>query len=524
MGRAQGTARQGDTHKPTDENAEPAPRADAAPPIALAPTPAASVPLAPAEVRAIFVGLMLAAFLSALNQTIIATALPTIGRHFHDFENLSWVVTAYLLTSTAVSPLFGKLSDIHGRRAIMLAGIGLFIAGSAVCAAAPNMTTLILGRGLQGLGGGGIFPLAQAIIADMITPRERGRYQAYMSIVWVTSGVGGPVLGGVLAEYLHWSLIFWLNVPLGLAAAQLTHTRLKRLPRHDRKHKLDLVGAFLMMAAAIPLLLALGWGGTRFPWTSPTIIALIAGSLALSLAFAWHIVRAPEPFLPLSVLANPVMRMGTAASSFAMAVSIALTIFVPLYYEVVHKLSASEAGLALIPLALTTPGSILSGRALIRGRQYKWVPMVGLACGIVALGVLCIWPAPPLWAVILVLCVVGTSTGTVYPVCTVSIQNAVPHAQVGIAMGAMNFFRALACALLVAVVGAIVFAGFGATPNRATGTQTIAAAATATGFDMAGVFRWVYAVSAAMLLASFIALWLMEERPLRGPTAPAPVA
>ena len=221
MNRAKGAARQHETRKPTDDMAEPVPRADAAPPVALASTAPAATPLGPAEVRAIFVGLMLAAFLSALNQTIIATALPTIGRQFGDFENLSWVVTSYLLTSTAVAPLYGKLSDIHGRRAMMLTGIGLFIAGSTVCAVAPNMTMLILGRGLQGIGGGGILPLAQAIIADMITPRERGRYQAYMSIVWVTSGVGGPVLGGVLSEHLHWSLIFWINVPLGLAAALL---------------------------------------------------------------------------------------------------------------------------------------------------------------------------------------------------------------------------------------------------------------------------------------------------------------
>ena len=172
-----------------------------------------------AEVRTIFFGLMLAAFLSALNQTIIATALPTIGRHFHDFENLSWVVTAYLLTSTAVAPLYGKLSDIWGRRAMILVAIGLFMAGSALAAAAPDMTMLILGRGLQGIGGGGILPLCQSVIADVVAPRERGRYQAYMGVVWVTSGVCGPVFGGMMAEHLHWSLIFWINVPLALGAA-----------------------------------------------------------------------------------------------------------------------------------------------------------------------------------------------------------------------------------------------------------------------------------------------------------------
>src|SRR3954451_381242 len=185
-----------------------------------------------AQIRAIVIGLMLAMFLAALNQTIVATAMPTIGRLFDDFENLSWIVTAYLLTSTAVAPLYGKLSDIWGRRAMILAAIGLFIAGSAVAAAAPDMTWLILGRGLQGIGGGGILPLCQSVIADVVAPRERGRYQAYMGVVWVTSGVFGPVVGGMMAEHLHWSLIFWVNVPLGLGAALLTNIYLKSIPRH----------------------------------------------------------------------------------------------------------------------------------------------------------------------------------------------------------------------------------------------------------------------------------------------------
>src|SRR5499427_8750099 len=193
-----------------------------------------------AEAKAIFAGLMLVVFLAALNQTIVATALPTIGRAFNDFENLSWVVTAYLLTSTAVAPLYGKLSDIYGRRATILACIGIFLAGSAVCAAAPDMTFLVLGRALQGIGGGGILPVAQAVMADSITPRERGRYQAYMGVVWVTSGIGGPILGGFLAEHFHWSLIFWLNLPLGIAAALMIQSRLKQLPRHERRHKLDI--------------------------------------------------------------------------------------------------------------------------------------------------------------------------------------------------------------------------------------------------------------------------------------------
>src|SRR5207244_10014356 len=228
------------------------------------------------EIRTIVLGLTLAMFLAALNQTIVATALPTIGRDLRNFEMLPWVVTAYLLTSTAVAPLYGKLSDIHGRRAMMLAGIGIFVAGSVMCAVAPNMFELVIGRSLQGLGGGGILPIAQSILADVIAPRARGRWQAYMGSVWVSAGALGPVLGGVLSERLHWSLVFWVNVPLGLAAALMTHQRLRGLPRHARPHKLDLIGAALMMAAALPLLLALTWGGARYPWGSPVIVALIA--------------------------------------------------------------------------------------------------------------------------------------------------------------------------------------------------------------------------------------------------------
>ena len=478
-------------------------------------------PLSHAQARAIFIGLMLAVFLAALNQTIVATALPTIGRAFGDFENLSWVVTAYLLTSTAVAPLFGKLSDIHGRRAMMLTCIGVFMAGSAACAIAPDMLMLILGRGLQGLGGGGILPVAQAIMADTIAPRERGRYQAYMGVVWVTSGVGGPILGGVLSEHLHWSLVFWLNVPLALAAAVMTYTRLRQLPRHERPHKLDILGAGLMMAAAVLLLLALTWGGTRYPWASLPILSLIVASGLFSLAFAWRLTHAPEPFLPMSVLANPVMRMATASNSFSMAASIGLTIYVPLYYEVVHHLSASDSGFALIPLALTTPGSILSGRVMMYMRHYKWVSMVGLVLGLAALGTLIWEPALPLGIVIILMAVVGFAVGTVFPVCTVSIQNAVPHHQVGVAMGAMNFFRALVSAFAVAIMGAIILTGVGVTPHTATGVGSSMIAASMMGADVAFVFRWVFAAGFAFLAAALLTLVFMEERPLRGRSEPA---
>jgi EmrB/QacA subfamily drug resistance transporter len=482
-----------------------------------------TAPLRKADVRNIFYGLMLAMFLSALNQTIVATALPTIGREFGDFENLSWVIIAYLLSSTVVSPLYGKLSDIHGRRAMMLVAIGLFIAGSAASAAAPNMALLIAGRTLQGIGGGGIVPLVQTTIADMVTPRERGRYQAYMGTSWIVAGVGGPALGGLIADHLHWSVIFWLNVPLGLIAALLTHHSMKLLPRHDRRHQLDIVGAALMIAAATLFLIALTSGGTRVPWLSPTILVLVAASLALGAALVWWLRQAPEPFLPLNVLKNPVMRMGTAATSCALGAVLGLTVYLPLYFQVVHKLSAVDAGLALIPIVvMTVPGSMLSGRSMMHLRRYKVSAIAGGIIAIAAVAAMVRWPAMPLYGAVIAVTLIGFGVGTVYPVATVSIQNAVPMHQVGTATGAMNFFRALASTLAVAVMGAILLAGLGATPERGAGVELMLENAGALGLDVAWIFRWVFVAADAFLVLALLAIVLMEERPLRGPAAKAP--
>src|SRR5262245_37382101 len=289
-----------------------------------------AAPLTRKEIHRIFHGLMLGGFLSAVNQTIVASALPTIGRELGDLHNLSWVIIAYLLSSTVVAPLYGKLSDIHGRRAMMLAALGLFVVGSALSAVAPTMAMLIVGRTLQGIGGGGIVPLMQTTVADMVTPRERGSFQAYMGTAWIVAGLVGPVLGGIIADRLHWSVIFWLNVPLGLITAWMVSRSMQRLPRHNRAHRLDMIGATLMIAAAVALLLALTSGGTRVPWISPTIFGLIALSMALTVVFAWWLRVAPEPFLPLTVLANPVLRLGTTATSAALGLMTGFIIFMPL--------------------------------------------------------------------------------------------------------------------------------------------------------------------------------------------------
>src|ERR1700716_199048 len=231
-----------------------------------APPLAPRAPLTQSEVRTILISLMLTMFLAALDQTIVATALPTIGRQFHDVSNLSWVITAYLLASTAVAPVFGTLSDIYGRRAMIIAAMSLFVLGSVLCAVAPNMPMLIVARGLQGLGGGGILPIVQTVISDIVTPRERGQYQAYFSGVWVAAGIGGPILGGVFAEHLHWSMIFWINVPLGLASLALLLPKMGKIPTFHRKRKIDWLGGLLLMGAAVGVMLGLALGGNPYLW------------------------------------------------------------------------------------------------------------------------------------------------------------------------------------------------------------------------------------------------------------------
>src|SRR5512133_3793304 len=267
-----------------------------------APSLAPPAPLSQDEVRTILMSLLLTMFLAALDQTIVATALPTIGRQFNDVSNLSWVITAYLLASTAVAPVFGTLSDIYGRRVMITVSLVLFTAGSILCAVAPNMPVLIVARGLQGLGGGGIMPVVQTVISDVVSPRERGRDQAHFSGVWMAAGLMGPVLGGVFAEHLHWSMIFWINVPLALASLAMLLPRMGKIPVFHRRRKVDWLGGLLLMASAVVFMLVLTWGGNRYLWLSPVIMAMVGASIALVLAFVWHARKADEPFLPLPLL------------------------------------------------------------------------------------------------------------------------------------------------------------------------------------------------------------------------------
>ena len=483
--------------------------------------PAPSPPLDHAAIRAIVCGIMLAAFLSALEQTIVAPALPTMGRALADVENLSWVVTAYLLAATAVTPLFGKLSDIHGRRVMLLIAIVIFIAGSVVCALAPNMPVLIAGRALQGIGGGGILPITHTIIGDLVSPIERPRYQSYTAIMFMAASIVGPLLGGVLTDYVHWTLIFWINLPLGLLALVLTDRYLRRLPRNDRPHKLDVAGAALMLMAALSMMLAMTWGGTRFPWASPSSSAWCWARACCGLAFALRLVRAPEPFIPLSVLRESTVAPVIAAGFFSIGVVIGLSIFLPLYLELVLGLSPSGSGTALIVfLAAATAGSFIAGRLMARMTHYRRVAVAGMVLGIVMLAGMAAKPAGlSLFEVAVLLAVGGTGLGVMYPFTTTIIQNVVEPHQLGVATGALNFFRMLGGAIIVAAFSAIVLGGAGIAGQGL--TLEMLSGAMKGGADLSGPFRLVFVAGAVFLLAGLIAVLVIEERPLRGPAKDA---
>jgi len=480
------------------------------------PPPPSLVYLDHAAARRIILGVLLIMLLAALDQVMVATALPTIAESLGDFENLPWVVTANLLCATAATPLYGKLSDIHGRRTMMLIAISVYAAGSLACALAPTMLTLIAGRALQGLGGGGLMPLVQTIIGDVASPRDRPRYQAYTSSTFILSTIGGPLLGGFIAQHFHWSWIFWVNLPICAVAFLLAYNVLRGLPRNERPHKVDVLGAVLMLGAAMPLMLALSWGGRRYAWTSPELLALFAVSVALWVLFGLRVSNALEPFIPLSVLRDRAIRGGVIAGFFAVGSVIALTIFMPLYAQTALGLSVTGSAWTIAALqGGATIGSIFGGRLLIRFIHYKRVPLTAMCVSLAALVPLALAPAAfsPLTAVGLVT-LLGLGVGPMFPFTVVVVQNAVAQHQLGVATGAMNFFRALGSAFIVAVFGAIVLAG---TPviRGMPGSAMLPAGRAADAFGL------VFAAALLCLAVAFAATLALDERPLRG-AEPAP--
>jgi EmrB/QacA subfamily drug resistance transporter len=473
-------------------------------------------PLQETERRGIIIGVLTAMLLAALDQTIVAPALPTIGARLGNTEYLSWVVTAYLLTATASTPLDGKLADLRGRRTVILSSLGIFVTGSTACALAPNLIVLIASRAIQGLGGGGLIALALTIVGDVVAPRERAKYQGYFAAVWALSSVAGPGLGGVLAEHLHWSMIFWLNLPIAVIAVLMMDRPLRLLRVEPREHQLDWLGAILIMATTVVFLLMLTWGGARFAWTSGPIVGLFMTFLLLNLWLTIHLQRITEPVLPMSVLGNPIVLAAAGAVFFAMAAFIGTSVYLPVYFEGVLHFAPSQAGFGLIPLMIgTVVGAAASGKVSARITHYKRIPLGGLTLGIISILYLAIQADRlPFVAVMPIIALAGAGVGTLFPVATVSVQNAVEPENLGIATATLTFLRSLGGAIGVAVLGS-VFLSYGISIQSIEAGHRLAAIDPGVDATLGSAFVFIFLLSAGFLCAGQICLVMMREKPWR---------
>ncbi|TGS15978.1 MFS transporter [Mesorhizobium sp. M2E.F.Ca.ET.209.01.1.1] len=472
--------------------------------------PKAAPLISESEKNAIIGGVLLSMLLAALDQTIVAPALPTIARALGHAEYLPWIVTGYLLTATAMSPLYGKISDVYGRRPVIYAAILIFLLGSLVSALAPNMLVLVIGRAIQGAGGGGLFALAQTVIGDLVPPRERARYAAWIAGTWAVASVAGPLLGGVFAEHLHWSLIFWINLPIGFLAMAIINNPLRKLPIAAKNHSIDGLGAGLLVIATSLLLLALNWGGSAYPWFSREILGLVACSALFWAFFALRLLKAAEPLISLDVLGNRIVLAGTLSMFLLQAANIGASVYLPVYLQSVVGLSVSQSGTAMLGLLLgTVAGATFSGRMIPRFVHYKRIAMIGVSLAIVCIGVLsAIAGHASLLEVEILTTLIGLGSGTTFPVSTISVQNAVDRAHLGVATGVLTFLRTLGGALGVAMLGAVAL-GYGL-PLAAEGSQTPIQLTSAMPFVM------IFLTAGVTLVLALIALALMPEKPLRG--------
>jgi EmrB/QacA subfamily drug resistance transporter len=456
------------------------------------------------ETLLVVLGVLLPVFMGSLDNTILASALPTIGREFGDVHNLPWLITAYLIANTAITALYGKISDIRGRRVTLLIAISLYMTGSLVCALAPNMFVLILGRVLHGLGGGGLTSTGMVVLGDVAAPKDRGKYYGYFSATYTTAGACGPALGGAIAEYLHWSVIFWMNIPLGLIAVALTLTLLRRLPRHERPHRLDFLGAFLIMTASVAFMLALSMGGVRHEWTSPPILALFATALIVGIGFIVRLRTAPEPLIPLAILGDREARLSVIANAFGWAPIVGLHIFLPVYLQNIVGMQPASAGLSVLMLAVSlniTAG--FTGWILTRQEHYKRIPMLGIALAIASVLVLA-WRAKTvtLLEFEMLLLLIGLGFGCLPPLSATVLQNNVSIHTFGSAVATMQFSRNLFATMLVAVFGVLVLAG------------VAGGGGAAAHYSVEG-FQRVFFAAAACFAIALIAVVLLKEKPLQ---------
>ncbi len=409
------------------------------------------------EIMVIIVSLMLVMLLAALDQTIVSTALPRIATELHGLDKLSWVATAYLLTSAITTPIYGKISDLFGRKKIFQVAIIIFLVGSVLAGIAQTMNQLVLARAVQGIGAGGLIALVMAIVGDVIPPRQRGKYMGYFGAVFGVSSVAGPLLGGFLTESLSWRWVFFVNIPLGIVAFMAVASRL-HLPVHKRQHSIDYLGAALLAAGSVCLLLATVWGGTMYPWLSGQIIGLIGGGVALAVAFVLWELKAKEPIIPMRLFKNDIFTVSVLLSLLAGIAMFASILYIPLYQQVVRGYSPTKSGLLMLPLVMgLLLASIISGRITSKIGKYKMFPIIGtllLALGLWLFSHLTLTTSE--WTLGLWMFIVGAGLGSFMQIMTLAIQNAVPRTELGTATSSATFFRSLGSSFGGAIFGTIL--------------------------------------------------------------------
>jgi EmrB/QacA subfamily drug resistance transporter len=408
------------------------------------------------QIRFVFVGLMLGMFLAALDQTVVATALPTIVGDLGGLNHLSWVVTSYLLASTVSTPLWGKLGDLYGRKGFFQAAIIIFLVGSALSGLSQNLNELIAFRAIQGLGAGGLIVGAQAIIGDIVPMRDRGRYTGLIGTAFAVASVAGPLIGGFFTDSLSWRWVFYINLPIGAIAlfvvAAVLHGSMSRV-----EHKVDYLGATFMSGSVVALILALTWGGTTYGWGSRTILALFAICVMLLVIFLWIESKAEEPIVPLHLFGNSVFRVSFGTGAILGFSMFGALTFLPLFLQVVHGASPTSSGLQMVPImAFVLMMSIYSGRRITATGTYRRFPIRGTAMLVVAIVLFSyLGVHTPYWKLAIYMAVLGIGMGLTMQVLLLAAQNSVNYSELGVATSLAAFSRSIGGSIGVAMFGTV---------------------------------------------------------------------